>query len=113
VDTFSALAGRSVLAYQEIFSRRIEESIAERRRVAQALRGISGVRVYTSEANYLLIKVVDAQRIWQRLYDEKGILLRDFSAAPYLKDCLRISMGSPKENDEFLEAFEELVKEAS
>ena len=113
VDTFSMLAGKSVLAYQDVFSRRVEESIAERKRVARALRGISGVTVYASEANYLLMKVAGAQQIWQRLYDEQGILLRDFSSAPYLKDCLRVSIGAPKENDEFLETFKEMVDEAS
>ncbi len=38
-------------------------------------------------------------------------LVRDFSYAPGLADCLRITVGTPQENDEVLAAFVALVKE--
>ena len=44
----------------------------------------------------------------QQLYD-RGILVRDFSRAPMLQDCLRVSIGSPEENDEFLAALREIL----
>ena len=43
--------------------------------------------------------------------DEYSILVRDFSYAPGLADCLRITVGTPQENDEVLAAFAALVKE--
>jgi len=42
---------------------------------------------------------------------EYSILVRDFSYAPGLADCLRITVGTPQENDEVLAAFAALVKE--
>ena len=42
---------------------------------------------------------------------EYSILVRDFSYAPGLADCLRITVGTPRENDEVLAAFAALVKE--
>ena len=47
----------------------------------------------------------------ERLRDEYSILVRDFSYAPGLADCLRITVGTPQENDEVLAAFAALVKE--
>lgn len=105
VDAFSALAGKAVLGDLDAFSRQIEESISERRRLALALREMSQVEVFASEANFILIRVAHAHQIWLRLYEDQSILLRDFSAAPFLTDCLRISVGTPEENDEFLAAF--------
>ena len=47
----------------------------------------------------------------ERLRDEYSILVRDFSYAPGLADCLRITVGTPRENNEVLAAFAALVKE--
>ena len=113
VDVFSALAGNTVLSHPEVFSGRIVESIDERKRITQELSGLPGVVVHASEANFILIQVEHANRIWQRLYDENGILLRDFSSAPYLTDCLRVSVGTPNENDEFLKSFTAILGEVS
>ena len=43
-----------------------------------------------------------ATRVRERLRDEYSILVRDFSYAPGLADCLRITVGTPQENDEVL-----------
>lgn len=45
----------------------------------------------------------------QRLRDEFSILVRDFSHAPGLQDCLRITIGTPEENDAVLAALRALL----
>jgi histidinol-phosphate aminotransferase len=105
VDSFSALAGVAVLNAADEIAARTAEARLERARVARALAGCPGVRVYRSEANFILFEVAGAHGIWRRLYDDYGILLRDFSQAPLLTDCLRVSIGTPEENDGFLEAL--------
>ena len=52
-----------------------------------------------------------ATRVRERLRDEYSILVRDFSYAPGLADCLRITVGTPEENDAVLSALAVLVKE--
>jgi histidinol-phosphate aminotransferase len=113
VDAFSALAGWAVLNNREAFSGRMRESIEERRRVSKALSKLPGLKVFDSEANFILIQLENAHKIWQALYDEKALLLRDFSEAPYLGDCLRISIGSPEENDELLASLQTMMKEVT
>lgn len=47
----------------------------------------------------------------ERLRDEYSILVRDFSYAPGLSNCLRITVGTPEENDAVLAALTELLEE--
>jgi histidinol-phosphate aminotransferase len=75
---------------------------AERSRVAAALRERAGVRqVWPSEANFLLVEFADALAALQRAHTA-GLLLRDLRSAPGLAQALRISIGSPEQNDRLL-----------
>ena len=78
--------------------------VSERGRMFRELSQLPGVTAYPSNANYILFRAEGAGEVWQQLYD-RGILVRDFSRAPMLQDCLRVSIGSPEENDEFLAAL--------
>ena len=67
--------------------------------------------MWPSQGNFLLVRVARASRIRERLRDEFSILVRDFSYAPGLADCLRITVGTPEENDAVIEALSALVLE--
>jgi len=76
---------------------------AERDRVAAALAGHPAWVVHPSRANFFLVRTPDAARAWQGLLD-RGILVRRQDHLPGLEGCLRVSVGTPAENDAFLEA---------
>jgi histidinol-phosphate aminotransferase len=107
VNTFSARAAELALEHAGAFEASISTLISERSRLAQGIAAIGGLggEVAQSEANFLLLRVPGAHALWQRLYEERGILVRDFSAVPGLNDCLRITIGRPEENDELLAAL--------
>lgn len=106
VDTLAAAAALAALDAEEEAGAHIAAIISERDRLAASLgRDGLGLPVAPSQANYLLFRVPDAHGVWQRLYEEHGILVRDLSFAPDLVDCLRVSIGTPEENDEFLQAL--------
>jgi histidinol-phosphate aminotransferase len=85
--------------------RRAGRVVAERDRVATALRGMGGVRaVYASDANYLLVRFVDAEAAFRALL-AAGVVVRDQRAAPGLADALRITIGSAEENNAMLSAL--------
>lgn len=111
VDAISQAVGRVVFANRAKFEPRIEEIISERARMLDELAAIEGVTVYPSESNYILFKVDQAGAVWDKLFD-RGILIRDFSRAKYLENCLRVSIGTPEENDAFLNALREICAEA-
>jgi len=78
---------------------------SERERMRCALSDVAGVkRVYPSQANYLLVRFDDASTAFQRLIDA-GVVVRDQRAAPQLEDALRISIGTPDQNNRVLQAL--------
>ena len=71
---------------------------AERERLRAALAALPGVRrAYASDANFLLVRFVDAEAAFQRLL-VAGVVVRDQRAAPLLHDALRITLGTPEQN---------------
>ncbi len=78
----------------------------ERERLARALAKMNGVRrVYPAQGNFLLVRFEDAEAAFQRLLTV-GVVVRDQRAAPQLHDALRISIGTPEENDAVIAALE-------
>jgi histidinol-phosphate aminotransferase len=79
---------------------------AERARVAAALGESAGVlRVWPSEANFLLVEFKDAAAALQRAH-AAGLLVRDLRTTPGLARALRISIGSPEQNDRLLASLQ-------
>lgn len=75
---------------------------AERRRLSVALSALKVVeKIFPSEANFLLIKVTDADAVYQFLAGE-GVIVRNRSREIHCEGCLRITIGSPAENDRLL-----------
>ena len=73
------------------------------------LRALSGITdVYDSCANFILVRIPDAGKVWEKLY-ERGILVRDFSRSRGLEDCLRLTVGTVAENQELLSALREIL----
>jgi histidinol-phosphate aminotransferase len=77
----------------------------ERERVAAALAAMPGVEVLPSDANFLCFSTgIEPKRLWRGLLD-RGVLVRDVSGYPTLDRHLRVSIGTPEENDAFLRAM--------
>ena len=75
---------------------------AERERLRMGLLGAPGMRrVYPSQGNFLLARFIDAQAAFDALLDA-GVVVRDMRATAGLGDALRISIGTPAQNDRVL-----------
>jgi len=61
-------------------------------------------KIYPSDANFILIKVDDANKRYQQLI-EKGIVLRNRTAQALLENCLRITVGTNKENEKLIKSL--------
>ena len=85
---------------------RIRTVVEERGRAAARLSRMDCVvRVHASDANFLLVEFHDAGRALEA-GKAAGLLVRDFSRAPGLANCLRISIGTPAQNERLLAALE-------
>jgi histidinol-phosphate aminotransferase len=99
------IAGRLALELGDEMDDRVRRLVGERERVAAELARTDGVTGYPSGANFLLFRPAgDGHECWQRMVDQ-GVLVRDFSRWPRLEGCLRVTIGTPDENDAFLAAL--------
>lgn len=88
-----------------VTAQRTAQIKAERARLQSGLAALPGVaRVYPSQGNYLLARFADAQGAFDALL-AAGVVVRDQRAAPQLGDALRITIGSPEQNDRVLAAL--------
>lgn len=84
---------------------RIAETCSERERLAAALARLPGLRqVYPSQTNFLLVRFADADAALSGLL-AAGVVVRDMRAMPQLGDALRITIGTPHQNDAVLAAL--------
>lgn len=87
----------------------IREIVKERGWLEQQLKALPLVqKVYPSDANFLLAKVNDAKAIYNALL-QKGIVVRDRSKVELCEGCLRITVGTEKENKELIAALSNMT----
>jgi len=83
----------------------ISEIIEERGRIAKAIAMMPYVKVvYPSDANFLLVKVDDPVMVYRFLM-ARGIIIRDRSSVPLCEGCIRITVGTKKENRQLMDAL--------
>ena len=79
--------------------------LQERARLQRLLSELPAVeKIYPSDANYLLVKVSDANAIYKHLV-ENGVIVRNRHNISLCGNCLRITVGTPAENDSLIQAF--------
>jgi histidinol-phosphate aminotransferase len=80
----------------------IKEIVRMRNDLVGKISRLSSVlNVYPSEANFLLVKIKEARRVYEMLLS-KGIVVRDRSSAPGCEDCLRITVGTKEQNEKLI-----------
>jgi histidinol-phosphate aminotransferase len=97
----------TALEHPQYVQERLAEALSERTRVFAALERLTGWHVYPSAANYHLIRTSDAKAAHTALL-ERGILVRKQDSYSGLEGCIRVSIGTPPENDAFIKAALEL-----
>ena len=86
----------------------IKVTVSERESLSQELARLPLVKkVYPSDANFILIEVIDALKTYEALV-EQGIIVRDRSKVTLCEGCLRITIGTTQENQILLEALKSL-----
>jgi len=105
LDSAKQLAGRLALGHVDEMDARVKQIVVERERLVDALRRLP-VQVFPSGANFVLFRprARAGRDVWQGLVDH-GVLVRDCSSWPRLEDCLRVTIGTPDEDDRFLDAL--------
>ena len=86
----------------------IEVIVSERKNMIAALNTIQFIeKIYNSDANFILIKVDNAKKRYDQLL-KKGFVIRNRSSQELCKNCLRITIGTEKENQQLIETLKSL-----
>jgi histidinol-phosphate aminotransferase len=105
LSTTTQVAGRLALRYRKEMEERVSAITTERERLSRALRAMP-VDVWPSEANFVLFRprTRPAGEVWSGLLS-RSVLIRDCSSWKGLTGCLRVTVGTPEEDDRFLDAL--------
>lgn len=87
----------------------VQTIVAERERMIAAMRSIDGVIPYPSQANFIAFESPLAPLALFESLHREGILIRNVSSYPGMSRALRVSVGTPQENDRFIESLKGIV----
>jgi histidinol-phosphate aminotransferase len=109
LDAVKQAAGRLALAFDDAMRSRVAALVEERGRLVARLADLP-VDVWPSGANFVLFRprAQAGGEVWRALLD-RSVLVRDCSSWPRLDGCLRVTIGTPAEDDAFLDALEEVL----
>jgi histidinol-phosphate aminotransferase len=107
VSVLNAEATLFALEHADEYARQAALLRTERARLQAELRALPAVRPYPSEANMVLVRVPDSQRAFDGL-KARGVLVKHIAGLhPLLKNCLRLTVGTPEENGLMIQALKE------
>lgn len=106
LNFFTQAAALAALEEHEALGKMVARLVEERERLLARLADVPGVRAWPSKANFILLELqsVSPRGVFEALY-RRGVLVRDVSSYSMLSRCLRVSVGTPEENETFLHAL--------
>ncbi|MDD5384037.1 MAG: histidinol-phosphate transaminase [Gallionella sp.] len=109
VGVLPQLVAGKLLEHHEVLLQQAEQIKLDRAKLYRQLSEIAAVRVYPSEANFLLFRVAHATEVFDGL-KQRGVLIKNLNGGhPMLHDCLRVTVGTPEENERFMLALQEIA----
>jgi histidinol-phosphate aminotransferase len=109
LDAMTQIAGEVALDHLDAMNDRVARLVDERERLLAGLADLP-VEVWPSGSNFVLLRPqhLSGDDVWQGLVD-RSVLVRNCASWPRLQGCLRVTIGTPDEDDRFLEALTEVL----
>ncbi|MBI1175416.1 MAG: histidinol-phosphate transaminase [Sideroxydans sp.] len=112
VGVLTQLVAGKLLEHHEVLLQQAEQIKEDRTWLYDRLVGTVDVRAYPSEANFILFRVTHAGRVFEGL-KQRGILIKNLHGAhPALDHCLRVTVGTPEQNEQFIVALQESIHQS-
>lgn len=99
-----------LLDYQDYMDERKKAILEQRDYLVESLRDINNIRIYDTNANFVLIKVPDSSKVASELRKNE-IAVRNFNNYQGLDNCIRITVGSREENEVLLNQLKKIMGE--
>ena len=113
VNAITLAAAEVMLKHSAEFAARAKAIAQERDRFLGLLGSLTGLHPFPSKANFVLVRCdrVPARKVFRRLVEEHGILVRDMSSGAGLAECLRISVGTAEDTDAVVAGLSAILSE--
>jgi histidinol-phosphate aminotransferase len=109
VGVLPQIVAEKLLGHHEVLLQQAEQIKQDRAKLYQQLSEIPAIKVYASEANFLMFCVADATAVFNGL-KQRGVLIKNLNGGhPMLKNCFRVTVGTPQENMKFITALQETL----
>lgn len=109
LNSMSQILATIVLEHKDKIQLFIEKIVKERIRLYDTMQGFNNLTVFPSSSNFILVKSSKSKIIYNDLL-KSGILIKYYGDHSVLKDCMRLTVGKPNDNDSLLRVIEEAVK---
>ena len=111
VGVLTQVVAQKLLRHHDVLLQQAAQIKQDRARLYEQLAGMAGVQPYPTEANFILLRVHHASAVFEGL-KQRGVLIKNLSNShPLLADCLRVTVGTPEENEQFIRALRESIGE--
>ncbi|MGH8765965.1 MAG: histidinol-phosphate transaminase [Burkholderiales bacterium] len=114
INVLTEAVAIKLLQNKQVLDAQAARVLAERERVRLELERMTGLKVYPSAANFLLVRVAGAKGAGTRVFEslrQQRVLVKDFSGGhPLMDNCLRLTIGTPEENRILVAAMREALK---
>jgi histidinol-phosphate aminotransferase len=111
INVLTQASAQFALQHHDVLNKQTVQICRDRDIVLAELRGMAGLQVFPSKANFILFRtpVGQAQRIFAALKDRKVLIKNLSGAGGLLSDCLRVTVGTPAENAIFIRELRQIL----
>ena len=108
MNQLSLATAKFALQHHDAIQTTIDILKAERERVFKELSAIGRLKTFPSEANFITVRVPDADALFNTLKENRILIKKLHGTHPLLAQCVRITIGSPEQNDAVLDIIRKL-----
>lgn len=112
VNALSQVSAEFALGHRDMLDQQARRIVEDRERLYRSLCGFKGLKVWPSHANFILFRAPAGRgdAVFSGLRDRKVLIKNLGGAGAMLRDCLRVTVGAPNENERFLAALADVMK---
>ena len=108
-NSVTQLAATELLNNFSLVQKQIDSIKKERIRLLKELAKIKSINTYPSDSNFILFQATkNGENVFRNLMENR-ILIRNLGSHPMLKNCLRVTIGTKEENDQFLDKLKKAI----
>jgi histidinol-phosphate aminotransferase len=109
INMLSQTAAVTALRHSDAIDEQISLLISEREKLYNDLSRMQGVTAYPSETNFIMLRTASDASVIHKKLKQAGILIKNLNKPGALKNCLRVTIGTPEENKEFLKKLKSIL----